>query len=385
VEKQNLKNENRQYSEIEINESGNNIIKMSRQIKNETGGTIRQNNNPVSEVKHESVSDSQIRNENEDAAGELNNAQKTYPANSEKKDFVRNGKYEQVETVKNKNDEAGKEISDRDYEKKSETVKTEQKYTEYSSIGGAADSIKEKSGKAVVNETAFANTKEKETKADNDKKTDSAVKETSEEKTNEVKRDAQDRGDNQGHGGQDASFTREKHANHGRTENQPAFNIESRNTDQTAFVKERAHVETGRYENSYKTVKAPEIMKEISDFISKGETKSIVLKIDPENLGKVKIVVEMADKVVNANIEVENENVKKAVLNNIENLKNSLAQEGVQLNSVNVNLPGYEQKNPKQAQPKRKASSGYNEDETVDEAKNRDVKNRGYNTYEYVI
>ena len=92
----------------------------------------------------------------------------------------------------------------------------------------------------------------------------------------------------------------------------------------------------------------------------------------------------MTDKIVNAHIEVENESVKQNVMNNIDNLKNSLAQSGVQLNTVNVNLPGYEQKSPKQMQPKKKAFSGTDE-ENIEETKQSDGRQRGYSTYEYVI
>jgi len=279
---------------------------------------------------------------------------------------------------------------------KTESAKTESGKTDieakninYKEASEKADVNKQIKTEEAVKEMPFANknAKEETAKPVDEKKISVRNVEEKQNVKDENKNEM-----NSGNNGRAGSENQELHASQqkdraqSRAENTQPFQVDSRQAEQAGAARERAQVGYSSHtEEYYKTVKAPEVMKEITDFISKGETKSIVLKIDPENLGKVKIVVEMTEKMVSANIEVENENVKKAVLNNLDNLKNSLAQNGVQLNSVNVNLPGYEQKNPKQMQPKKRQFTGFDEEEIIDESKAQNSKSWGYNTYEYVI
>lgn len=279
---------------------------------------------------------------------------------------------------------------------KTESAKTESGKTDieakninYKEASEKADVNKQIKTEEAVKEMPFANknAKEETAKPVDEKKISVRNVEEKQNVNDENKNEM-----NSGNNGRAGSENQELHASQqkdraqSRTENTQPFQVDSRQAEQAGAARERVQVGYSSHtEEYYKTVKAPEVMKEITDFISKGETKSIVLKIDPENLGKVKIVVEMTEKMVSANIEVENENVKKAVLNNLDNLKNSLAQNGVQLNSVNVNLPGYEQKNPKQMQPKKRQFAGFDEEEIIDESKAQNSKSWGYNTYEYVI
>ncbi|MDP4195401.1 MAG: flagellar hook-length control protein FliK [Bacteroidota bacterium] len=133
-----------------------------------------------------------------------------------------------------------------------------------------------------------------------------------------------------------------------------------------------------------KTVKAAEVMKEISGFIQKNDSHSITLKIDPESLGSVKIALDVVDKIVHANIEVENEAAKKMVENNLNQLYNSLNQNGVQFSSINISLANHEQKQQKSFNPKRKMFQS-EQDGDYDDKSVSDGRKMGYNTYEYLI
>ncbi|MHB1687319.1 MAG: flagellar hook-length control protein FliK [Ignavibacteriaceae bacterium] len=139
------------------------------------------------------------------------------------------------------------------------------------------------------------------------------------------------------------------------------------------------------FDNKIKTVKANDLLSEINNIIQQGNTKSAVIKLDPENLGKVKIVLDVIDKAVHANIEVENENVKQIVQNNINDLKQSLNLNGLQLSSINVSLNSGDEKANKSFQQKKK--NGFNQyDRKIEETGDAFVsKSLGYNTYDYLI
>ncbi len=134
-----------------------------------------------------------------------------------------------------------------------------------------------------------------------------------------------------------------------------------------------------------KTVKANELMSEINRFVQQGNSRSALIKLDPDSLGKVKIVLDVVDKSVHASIEVENDNVKQIVQNNIGELKQSLNLNGLQLTSVNVSLNNNDEKTNKSFLQKKKSTySQYTQ--KIEEAGNPDVsKSMGYNTYDYLI
>ncbi|MGE5409510.1 MAG: flagellar hook-length control protein FliK, partial [Clostridiales bacterium] len=149
-------------------------------------------------------------------------------------------------------------------------------------------------------------------------------------------------------------------------------------------VKGKTIAENAFTNTPVKTVKAAEVMKEISGFIQKNDSHSITLKIDPESLGSVKIALDVVDKIVHANIEVENEAAKKMVENNLNQLYNSLNQNGVQFSSINISLANHEQKQQKSFNPKRKMFQS-EQDGDYDDKSVSDGRKMGYNTYEYLI
>ena len=157
------------------------------------------------------------------------------------------------------------------------------------------------------------------------------------------------------------------------------------NQDQQSVIKNSFDQNVKQFNNVYKTIQASDLISEISHFIGQGQSKSIELKLKPEDLGKVKIALEVIDKVVHANIEVENESVKQMVQTNINNLKQSLNQNGLQLSNVSVSISGGEAKSNRSfAQKKKTNHTLYNK--KIDTASDLvSSKSMGYNTYEYLI
>lgn len=141
---------------------------------------------------------------------------------------------------------------------------------------------------------------------------------------------------------------------------------------------------TGSPEN-LRTVKPSDLPNEISHLAQSSGTKSVVLNLDPDTLGKVKIVLDLTDKSVRANIQVDNEGAKQAVQNNINELKQSLNLNGLQLSSINISLNNNDDKTNKSFLQKKKST--YNQyNPKIEETENSiSSKSMGYNTYDYLI
>ncbi len=138
------------------------------------------------------------------------------------------------------------------------------------------------------------------------------------------------------------------------------------------------------FDDQMKRVDSSELVKEITK-LAAGDQKNVVLKLIPEDLGKVKIFLDISNNIIHAHAEVENEAAKILMQNNVDNLKQSLVQQGLQLNSLNISLANHhEQKSNKPYLSKRKAM--YNEQirEISDEEARTVSKNYGYNTYEFL-
>ncbi len=134
-----------------------------------------------------------------------------------------------------------------------------------------------------------------------------------------------------------------------------------------------------------KKIDASEIVKEISKLASSEDQKNVVLKLMPESLGKVKISLDINKNIIHAHAEVENEAARSLMQNNIDNLKQSLVQQGMQLNSLNISLSNQKgQKSNKSFLSKRKPV--YSEQiKEIDEKENINIsKHYGYNTYEFL-
>ncbi len=131
-------------------------------------------------------------------------------------------------------------------------------------------------------------------------------------------------------------------------------------------------------------IKSVEVIKEISEFISKQTKGSLSFDIRPEHLGKMKITLDTVDKMLKANIEVETEQAKHLVEKNIDKLQQQLSNNGLQLNSLNISLSYSKQ----QRDGKKLNNKTENESESLGQVgeaeEEKGKKQLGYNTYEYI-
>jgi flagellar hook-length control protein FliK len=111
---------------------------------------------------------------------------------------------------------------------------------------------------------------------------------------------------------------------------------------------------------------------------------SVEIKLAPEELGKIKIFLDTNDNNVNAKIEVNSEQTKVIVVNNLPQLKETLMQQGVNLNNVNVTVTSEEHKGSEQTKQKSKKKSQESNTKIENADDKRTVRNLGYNTYEYL-
>lgn len=150
-------------------------------------------------------------------------------------------------------------------------------------------------------------------------------------------------------------------------------------TDTTKFISHNAEMI-----EKIKIISSGEMLREVYKVFESGEKQSIVLRLTPKELGSIKIMLDSIDNVLSAKVEVQNESVGQMIKNNVEQLKQSLLQNGVHLNSINISYHNSEQKQSGfQNQKKKTPSFKLNDDiETVDESVI--TKRMGYNTYEYL-
>lgn len=111
---------------------------------------------------------------------------------------------------------------------------------------------------------------------------------------------------------------------------------------------------------------------------------SVEIKLAPEELGRIKILLDTNDNNVSAKIEVNSEQTKVIVVNNLPQLKETLTQQGVNLNNVNVTVTSEEHKGSEQTKQKSKRRSQENNTKIENADEKKTVRHLGYNTYEYL-
>ena len=111
---------------------------------------------------------------------------------------------------------------------------------------------------------------------------------------------------------------------------------------------------------------------------------SVEIKLAPEELGKIKILLDTNDNNVSAKIEVNSEQTKVIVVNNLPQLKETLTQQGVNLNNVNVTVTSEEHKGSEQTKQKSKRRSQESNTKIENADEKKIVRHLGYNTYEYL-
>lgn len=112
--------------------------------------------------------------------------------------------------------------------------------------------------------------------------------------------------------------------------------------------------------------------------------QTVELKLFPEDLGKVKIFLENNENVISAKIEVNSEQAKNMVMTNLPRLKESLSQEGVNIQNLNVFLNNNDQKNNNNANQKKKNNNSKFLFDGEDKTNEIRIKDLGYNTIEYL-
>ena len=134
-----------------------------------------------------------------------------------------------------------------------------------------------------------------------------------------------------------------------------------------------------------KTVKVSEIIPEFYKAIQQNEKQSLTFQLTPDNLGKVKLVVDLVQNQVNTRIIVENNQIKQFIQSNVEQLKQSLSSTGIDLNSVNISLADHEQKSNKSFSQRKKINGKLESINPTDIQQTLAKKVMGYNTYEYLV
>ena len=133
-----------------------------------------------------------------------------------------------------------------------------------------------------------------------------------------------------------------------------------------------------------KTIKTNEIIPEFSKIIQAGEKQTMTFQLTPENLGKVKLIVELVENQINTRIEVENDHVKHFIQSNLEQLKQNLQSSGIQMSTVNVSLTESDQKFTKSFSQRKKSGEKIGKVKASDEQTRPTHKSLGYNTYEFL-
>ncbi len=137
-------------------------------------------------------------------------------------------------------------------------------------------------------------------------------------------------------------------------------------------------------QNNERLIKTTEILKEITNFVHKRDKSTITFKLNPEHLGKIKVMLDIVDKIVNARIEVQNEAVKQMIESNLASLQNQILQSGVQLNSLNISLSNNNRKQTKSDSSKRKNRYAEKLEGQETEPTSNKKKMMGYNTLDYI-
>ncbi len=136
--------------------------------------------------------------------------------------------------------------------------------------------------------------------------------------------------------------------------------------------------------DSVKLVEQSRLMNEIENIIKSGERKAVTINLYPEELGAVKVSLDITDKSVSAKINVASDSIRQMILTQADSLKTSLNQSGIQLASLNVSVNNSEDKSTPHGKMKRK-DGGTDKKLVISDLPNPvKVKNLGYNTYDYI-
>jgi flagellar hook-length control protein FliK len=135
-------------------------------------------------------------------------------------------------------------------------------------------------------------------------------------------------------------------------------------------------------QSDFLKVKAEDLVKEIHRVFTNDDSRKVVLNLQPENLGNVKIEFDIKEKSLNAKVSVDTESAKNLIQTNSETLKNALQESGITLNSFNVLLSeGHRHQHVPILKKKIQKNDIIESHAEPIQPKRR---NLGYNTYEYL-
>lgn len=203
-----------------------------------------------------------------------------------------------------------------------------------------------------------------------------AVKSISDEK---IKNDKVEVKDTHGKSSEEKEFAQNKSNENFKNVLQSSDQTKSIDTDKLKIMTEAKQIN-----EPVKVIKPTEIIPEFSKIIQAGEKQSMTFQLTPENLGKIKLIVDLVENQISTRIEVENDQVKQFIQSNIEQLKQNLQSSGVHLSNVNVSLAESEQKFAKTFTQRRKMGEKVSRIKEGDDTTRRSQKSLGYNTYEYL-
>lgn len=203
-----------------------------------------------------------------------------------------------------------------------------------------------------------------------------AVKSISDEK---IKNDKVEVKDTHGKSSEEKEFAQNKSNENFKNVLQSSDQTKSIDTDKLKIMTEAKQIN-----EPVKVIKPTEIIPEFSKIIQAGEKQSMTFQLTPENLGKIKLIVDLVENQISTRIEVENDQVKQFIQSNIEQLKQNLQSSGVHLSNVNVSLAESEQKFAKTFTQRRKMGEKVSRIKEGDDITRRSQKSLGYNTYEYL-
>jgi flagellar hook-length control protein FliK len=179
----------------------------------------------------------------------------------------------------------------------------------------------------------------------------------------------------------DKDFQKQKYAE--IVKNSPVQN--STSTNDFEIEKIKAFTDLKTVTETVKTIKVSEIIPEFSKVIQLNEKQSLTFQLTPDNLGKVKLVVDLVQNQINTRMVVENNQIKQFIQSNVEQLKQSLSSSGIDLNSVNISLANQEQKSNKSYAQRKKLNGKLESINPTDNQPALEKKVMGYNTYEYLV
>lgn len=150
--------------------------------------------------------------------------------------------------------------------------------------------------------------------------------------------------------------------------------------DVKEIVKSKLEADTPKLKLANKS----DVINNILKSIQNKENKSIEIKLNPPELGKLKVTLDYAEKKISLRMNVENETARQLINNSINDLKKELILAGIQLEDVQVSVTGNEQEGNYSDRSNRRSSA--NETLNKNETHNAvSAKMMGYNTYDYII